>query len=90
LSSNNKEMNDVLLPYILLVIFSLCTTSTSRLSGHLKGRGHLEDLGLEDRLILKWSYKKYDGRLCTGLVWFRVRKSGRLLWTRQWYMMWYI
>lgn len=33
-----------------------------------------------DRLILKCILKKLGGRACTGLIWFRVGTSGRLLW----------
>jgi len=48
-----QTVNEVLLPYIRLVLFYLCTTSISQLPGHLKEKGHLEDLGLEDSIILK-------------------------------------
>jgi hypothetical protein len=68
LSSNYKQVNEVLRPYSRLAMFSLCTSSTSRLPGHLKERGHLEDLDLKNRIILKQIFKKQGGSLCTGLV----------------------
>jgi hypothetical protein len=52
LSSDDKQVNVVLLPYFLLVQFSHCIC-TYRLPCHLKERGGLEGLGLEDSIILK-------------------------------------
>jgi hypothetical protein len=42
----------------------------------MKGRDHSENLGGEERLILKSNLKKYDGRSRTALLCLRVKRSG--------------
>ena len=32
---------------------------------------HLEDLGVDERIILKWIFKKWNGEAWTGLIWLR-------------------
>jgi hypothetical protein len=44
--------------------------------GDLRERGHLEDLGLDGRIILKYILKKWDGKTWTGLIWLRIRTGG--------------
>jgi hypothetical protein len=44
--------------------------------GDLKERDHLEDLGIDRRIILKWIFKKWDGEALTGLIWLRIGKGG--------------
>jgi hypothetical protein len=33
-------------------------------------KGHLEEAGTDERIILKWTTKKQDGRVWTRLIWF--------------------
>jgi hypothetical protein len=36
--------------------------------GNLRERHHLENLGVDERMILKWIFKKWDGRVWTGSI----------------------
>jgi hypothetical protein len=49
------------------------------LSGNLRKRNHLEDLGIDGKIILKWSFKKWNGETWTGLIWLRIGTGGGLL-----------
>jgi hypothetical protein len=46
--------------------------------GDLKERDHLEDLGVDERIILKGICKKWDGARIR-LIWLRIGTRGRLL-----------
>jgi hypothetical protein len=46
------------------------------LISHLKGRDHLEVLGVTESVTLKCVENKQGGRVCTELIWFRTRTSG--------------
>jgi hypothetical protein len=47
--------------------------------GDVKERNHLEDLGVDERILLKPVFKKWDGELWSGLIWPRIGTCGGLL-----------
>jgi hypothetical protein len=44
--------------------------------GNLKERDHLENLGVEWRIILRWIFVIGDGEEWIGLSWFRIGADG--------------
>jgi len=44
--------------------------------GNLRERDHLEDQGLDGRIILKLISKKWDGKAWTGSIWLRIGTDG--------------
>jgi hypothetical protein len=40
--------------------------------GNLKGRGHSEYLGNDEKIILEWILGKYSGKVRTACIWFRM------------------
>jgi len=46
--------------------------------GGLRQGDHLEGLGVDGRILLKWILKKSDRETWTGLMWFSVGTGGGL------------
>jgi len=46
------------------------------LVGKLRERDHLEDPGLNERIILKWIFRKFGMRAWTGFIRFRMGTGG--------------
>ena len=42
-------------------------------------RDHLEHLGVDGMIILKYIFKKWNGEALTGLIWLRIGIGGELL-----------
>jgi hypothetical protein len=45
--------------------------------GNLRERDHLEDPGTDERIILKWIFKKWDG----GMDWIDLAQNSNRWWT---------
>jgi hypothetical protein len=45
----------------------------------LREKGHLEDLGVDGRIIFKWLRKTWNRMARIGLIWLRIGLGGRLL-----------
>jgi hypothetical protein len=44
--------------------------------GNLRDRDHVEDPGVDGRIILKWIFMKLDVGVWTGLMWLRIWTDG--------------
>jgi hypothetical protein len=44
--------------------------------GTLRGRDHLGDPGLDERIILRWIFRKLDVGAWTGSMWLRIGTGG--------------
>jgi hypothetical protein len=48
--------------------------------GSLRERDHLEDAGVDWRIILRWIFRKWDVGVWTASSWFRIEKVCLLTW----------
>jgi hypothetical protein len=54
---------------------------------NLKGSDHLEDLGVDEKIILECILGKQGGRVWTGCIWLRIGTSGRLNYLSDYYLL---
>ena len=40
--------------------------------GDLRERGHLEDIGIDESIILKWIFRMWHGEAWTALIWLKI------------------
>jgi hypothetical protein len=38
----------------------------------MRDRDHLEDQGIDWRIMLRWIFRKWDGEAWNGLIWLRL------------------
>ena len=48
----------------------------STYGGNLRERNHLEDTGLDGRIILRWIFRKWNEGVRTGCSWLKVTTGG--------------
>jgi hypothetical protein len=46
------------------------------LVGNLKERDHLGDPGVDERIILRWNFRKWNVGVRNGLSWLRIWTGG--------------
>jgi len=87
---HNEELNDLYCsPYIVRVIKlrrmrwagHVARMGERRdvyrvLVGKPEGKNHVEDPGVDGRIILRWIFRKWNVRVWTGLMWLRIGTSG--------------
>ena len=44
--------------------------------GNQREKDHLEDPGLDGRIILRWIFRKWNEGVCTGLIWVWIGTGG--------------
>jgi len=70
---HNEEVNEV---YSLTNIIRVIKSRRMR---NLRERDHLEDPGINGRIISRLIFRKWNGRAWTGLIWLRIGTGGGLL-----------
>ena len=46
------------------------------LVGRPEAKKHLEDLEVDVRIASIWNFKKWEGKVATGLIWLRIGTGG--------------
>ena len=44
--------------------------------GNMRERRHLEEPGIDGRIILRWIFRKWNVGAWTGSIWFRIGTGG--------------
>jgi hypothetical protein len=52
---------------------------TDSLWGNLRERDHLENTGVDGRIILRWIFRKWDVGVWNGSIWLRTGTGGGIL-----------
>jgi hypothetical protein len=52
--------------------------------GDLREIDHFEGPGVDEKIIFRWIFRKWDVGAWTGLMWLRIGVGGGHLWVRQW------
>ena len=47
--------------------------------GNRREGDHLEDFGVDERIILRWIFRVWDKGAWTGVIWLRTGTDGGLL-----------
>jgi hypothetical protein len=47
--------------------------------GRPEGKNHLENPSVNDRIILKWIFKKWNRETWAGFIWLRIGTGGGLV-----------
>jgi hypothetical protein len=84
----NEELNDLFISHIVVQVIKL---RRMRWVGHVahrrervlvvkpKERDHLEDPGIDGRVLCRWIFRKWDVRAWNGLMGLRIGTGGGLL-----------
>jgi hypothetical protein len=44
--------------------------------GNLRERDHLRYSGVNGKIMLRWIFRKWDVKACTGFIWLRIETGG--------------
>ena len=61
---------------------STCGEEERYVQGFGGKQDHLEDLGVDGKIILRWIFRKWDAKAWPGLTWLRIGTRGGHLYTR--------